>query len=109
VSVRCADAEAVLAEAGEGSFDVVYLDPMFPAAGRAQVKKEMQACRMLAGPPGSTQTLLHRARRAARDRVVVKRHPHEAPLAGAPSFTVAGERVRFDVYLTAAAPDTSAP
>jgi 16S rRNA (guanine1516-N2)-methyltransferase len=30
---------------------VVYLDPMFPTAGRAQVKKEMQACRALAGPP----------------------------------------------------------
>ncbi len=97
--VHCIDASAELERRGAAAVDVVYLDPMFPDHGRAQVKKEMQVCRMLAGMPESATLLMHRAKIAARDRVVVKRHPQELPLAGAPSFTVAGERVRFDIYL----------
>lgn len=108
VTVHCADAATVLATLGPRAIDVVYLDPMYPEHGRAQVKKEMQACRRLAGAPESPAVLLHRAFAAARERVVCKRHPHDAPLAPAPSFTVDGERVRFDVYLTRAVP-TSAP
>ena len=38
--------------------EVVYLDPMFADPGKAQVKKEMQACRALAGPPTDTSELL---------------------------------------------------
>jgi len=79
--------------------EVVYLDPMFSEAGKAQVKKEMQACRALAGTPHDAQELLAAARAAARDRVVVKRHPHHQPLADDVSFEVGGDRVRFDVYL----------
>ena len=79
--------------------DVVYLDPMFSEAGKAQVKKEMQACRVLAGAPHDAAELLAAARAAARDRVVVKRHPHHKPLADDVSFEVGGDRVRFDVYL----------
>ena len=45
--------------------------------------------------------LLRIARTVATERVVVKRHPHHAPLADAPSHTVPSGRVRFDVYLTA--------
>ncbi|MFK7742466.1 MAG: class I SAM-dependent methyltransferase [Planctomycetota bacterium] len=82
--------------------DVVYLDPMFAEAGRAQVKKEMQACRELAGAPVDASDLLVTAREVARDRVVVKRHPHHEPLAADVSHTVGSERVRFDVYLTKA-------
>lgn len=81
--------------------DVVYLDPMFSDPGKAQVKKEMQACRALAGQPEELSGLLAAARLAARDRVVVKRHPHHAPIAAGVSFEVPGDRVRFDVYLTA--------
>ncbi len=99
LDVRHADAMDVLTAIGPSSVDVVLLDPMFPTQGRAQVKKEMQVCRLLAGPPGSQEVLVHLAFAAARDRVVVKRHPHEQPLAGPPSLTIAGERVRFDVYL----------
>ena len=80
--------------------EVVYLDPMFADPGKAKVKKEMQACRALAGPPTDTSELLAVARRAARDRVVVKRHPQHPPLADDVSFEVRGDRVRFDVYLT---------
>lgn len=86
--------------------EVVYLDPMFGEQGRAQVKKEAQVCRALAGPPTGLSELLAAARRVARDRVVVKRHPHHAPLAAGASFTVRSERVRFDVYL---APPTTTP
>ena len=93
------DAERALDALGVDAFDVVLLDPMFPTQGRAQVKKEMQVCRLLAGMPGSLDVLVHRAFAAARERVVVKRHPHEQPLRQNPSFSIDGERVRFDVYL----------
>lgn len=96
-----ADAAAWLREHArdEEPPDAVYLDPMFAEAGKAQVKKEMQACRALAGPPTDTLELLRVAREAARDRVVVKRHPHHAPLTDDVSFEVKSGRVRFDVYL----------
>lgn len=89
--------------------DVVYLDPMFDATGSAQVKKDMQACRALAGPADDAAALLRAARLVARQRVVVKRHPHLPPLADDVSFRVEGTRVRFDVYLTetSAAPSRS--
>ena len=80
--------------------DVVYLDPMFAAPGRAQVKKEMQVCRLLVGDhDADEQALFAAARRAARERVVVKRHAAAAPIEPRVSFAVDGERVRFDVYL----------
>ncbi|MBL8749878.1 MAG: class I SAM-dependent methyltransferase [Planctomycetes bacterium] len=79
--------------------DVVYLDPMFADEGRAQVKKDMQACRALAGPAADVEELFAAAREVAHERVVVKRHPDSAPLATSPSFVVEGERIRFDVYL----------
>jgi 16S rRNA (guanine1516-N2)-methyltransferase len=98
--VICGDAAAALAGLpAERRPAVVYLDPMFASAGRSQVKKEMQVCRLLAGDDGDPSPLLHRAFAAATDRVVVKRHPHLPPLRPSPSFTVDGERVRFDVYL----------
>ena len=97
--ITAASGEEALRALEQSDVDVVLLDPMFPTQGRAQVKKEMQVCRLLAGQPGSQDVLVHRAFVAARERVVVKRHPHEQPLAGAPSFSIDGERVRFDVYL----------
>lgn len=79
--------------------DVVYLDPMFEEQGSAQVKKDMQICRLLAGPADAPEPLLAAARSAARERVVVKRHHGAKELAPGVSFTVPGERIRFDVYL----------
>lgn len=99
IEIVHADACAELDRRGRDSFDVVLLDPMFPSQGSAQVKKEMQLCRRLAGAPDSTELLAMRALAAARDRLVVKRHPHEEPLCGTPSYTSFGERVRFDVHL----------
>jgi len=85
--------------------DVIYLDPMFAEPGKSQVKKEMQACRILTGEAPEDQKsleadLLRVARATARDRVVVKRHPHSSPIADDISHSVGEGRVRFDVYLT---------
>ncbi len=66
----------------------------------AQVKKESQALRALAGPPTDTTALFAAAQAAALERVVCKRHPDAPPIGGKPSFAIEGERVRFDVYLT---------
>ncbi|MEO6596202.1 MAG: class I SAM-dependent methyltransferase [Planctomycetota bacterium] len=85
---------------GAAAPEVVYLDPMFATAGRAQVKKEMQVCRALAGAAEDTAALFAAARAVARERVVVKRHHDLPPLADGVAFSVAGERVRFDVYLS---------
>lgn len=101
--VQLGDAIAVLAALPPASQpEVVCLDPMFDEPGPAQVKKDMQICRLLAGPPDHHGALFAAAMAAARDRVVVKRDVKAPPLVASPSFTVAGERVRFDVYLVKA-------
>jgi 16S rRNA (guanine1516-N2)-methyltransferase len=101
LAVISAAAEAWLQTEGEKLRpDVIYLDPMFATAGSAQVKKDMQVCRLLAGPPDDPLPLLALARRLAGDRVVVKRHHGAPPLQAGVSLAVSGERVRFDVYLT---------
>lgn len=98
LQVVCADAQAWLA-APPRRPTVVYLDPMFEEQGKAQVKKEMQACRALAGGGDDPAALLAAARAVAAERVVVKRHPQLPPLADGVAHSVHGERVRFDVYL----------
>jgi 16S rRNA (guanine1516-N2)-methyltransferase len=84
--------------------DVVYLDPMFEEHGKAQVKKEMQVLRALCGGGDDeirdARALLETALRTATRRVVVKRHHKAPPLVADPTFTIPGERVRFDVYAT---------
>jgi 16S rRNA (guanine1516-N2)-methyltransferase len=100
VAVRSASAEQWLQTLpAESRPEVIYLDPMFGPAGKAQVKKEMQVCRALAGPPDDPLPLFALARQIASERVVVKRHHGAEPLADGISFVVEGERVRFDVYL----------
>ncbi|MFY9342258.1 MAG: class I SAM-dependent methyltransferase [Planctomycetota bacterium] len=104
--VRCGDAAEYLSTLAEAERpDVVCLDPMFEDHGKAQVKKDMQVCRALAGPPEDVAALFAAAQAMARERVVVKRSPGSAPLVDGVSFAVPGERVRFDVYLTNPARD----
>jgi 16S rRNA (guanine1516-N2)-methyltransferase len=98
LDVRVGESAAYLQGLGERP-DVVCLDPMFAEAGNAQVKKDTQVLRLLSGPPDDIPALFQAAMAAARERVVVKRHPDHAPIGGTPSFTVAAARVRFDVYL----------
>ncbi|HEB54124.1 MAG TPA: rRNA methyltransferase [bacterium] len=101
IEVVCADAEVWLAALPRKHRPrAVYLDPMFAEQGKAQVKKDMQACRELAGPPADTAPLLAAARAVATERVVVKRHPSHPPLAAGVAHAVEAARVRFDVYLT---------
>lgn len=79
---------------------VVYLDPMFPDRQKsAKVKREMQLFHQLLGPDTDAAELLEMARAAATDRVVVKRPVWAKPLAKAPSYTVEGSKIRWDVYL----------
>jgi len=82
--------------------EVVYLDPMFPESGKAALaKKEMQLFQKLLGSERDSADLLAAARAAATVRVVVKRPRRAEPLARDPSYSVAGTKVRWDVYLTA--------
>jgi 16S rRNA (guanine1516-N2)-methyltransferase len=81
------------------SFDVVYLDPMYPGHNKAALaKKELQLLRELTGGDADADALLAGAN--ARRRIVVKR-PLSAPaLAGrAPSLALGGTQARFDIYL----------
>ena len=92
-----------MARCGE-QVDAVYLDPMFPHRRKAAlVKKELQMLQLLAPveQDGASEELLQAALAAAGNRVVVKR-PVKAPFLTdlAPSHSLAGKTVRFDVYLT---------
>lgn len=85
--------------------DVVYLDPMFEfARGSAASKKEMTFLKLLHAGDSSDNdaALLNTALRVAVKRVVVKRIPSAAWLAGEkPSYVLEGKTVRFDVYVLA--------
>ena len=81
---------------------VVYLDPMFPAKEKsAQVKKAMQVFHSLIGKDGDSGELLSLALAVAAQKVVVKRPRHAAPLNDQqPSYSLEGQRNRYDIYLT---------
>ena len=84
----------------EQCFDVVYLDPMFPARQKsAAVKKEMAMFHHLVGEDHNDASLLQLALEHARFRVVVKR-PKGAPFFAeqAPSLSQEGKSGRFDIY-----------
>jgi len=85
----------------ENSFDVVYLDPMFPHSGKkAQVKKSMQYFRDMVGKDEDANELLIPALKLATYRVVVKR-PRKSPYLNqqTPSFSQEGKANRFDIYV----------
>jgi len=94
-----ADAREHLATAAA---DVVFLDPMYPEAaggGRARKAEGLHLLRLLAGDDDDQDALLDLARRAARQRVVVKRPRHAPPLAGRPpNGALVGRTVRYDLY-----------
>lgn len=84
----------------DASYDVVYLDPMFPDRSKsALVKKEMRVFKQLIGGDEDADALFVPAYRLAKHRVVVKR-PKAAPfLAGkAPTLQLKGKSGRFDIY-----------
>ncbi|GHD55276.1 class I SAM-dependent methyltransferase [Jeongeupia chitinilytica] len=96
-----ADSLQWLLDADAKSFDVVFIDPMFPEPDkRAKSKKEMAMFQALIGGDPDADALLTPARRVARQRVVVKR-PRLAPWLAQlkPNFDYPGESTRFDAYL----------
>lgn len=106
LELRCADSVSALADLARVSRpEVVYLDPMFPRRPGVAVRKELALLRAIVGEAQDVSALLDAARRAALDRVVVKRHPTALPIA--PGYT--GQRrlkmVRFDLYASLARED----
>ncbi|RUO64018.1 16S rRNA (guanine1516-N2)-methyltransferase [Pseudidiomarina planktonica] len=104
----------VLQTTPAASFDVVYLDPMYPKGQhkrdrKSAVKKDMQMFHALVGNDEDADALLAPALQAARKRVVVKRPQHADFLAGSkPNQQVISNKQRFDIYLIdAAAPSVN--
>jgi 16S rRNA (guanine1516-N2)-methyltransferase len=97
-----ADALDVLRDPEEQTlWDVVAIDPMFPAGRKTTERKAMRVLRRLTDPPdvGEEARLLEAARRAAARRVIVKR-PRLGPTLTeeSPSQRVPGKAIRFDIY-----------
>lgn len=91
-----------ISEMGDNMADVVYLDPMYPKAGKrkAQVKKDMQMFQQLVGSDADADDLLSPALRVARYRVVVKRPTSAAFLNDVePNQQLMSKKHRFDIYL----------
>lgn len=101
VEFHCGDGRRALATAER--FDLVYLDPMFPAHGKTALPgKRMQVTRALPGAETdmSEEELLcwiEAGRAAARRRVVLKRRLKD-PVVGSPHWQIKGRSVRYDVY-----------
>lgn len=95
------DSRQILANLNEPARpDVVYLDPMYPAKKKTALpKKELRICRKLVGDDPDAGELFDIARRTAKRRVVVKRHPLAPPLGPDPDLRFRGKLVRYDVYL----------
>lgn len=110
--VGVADVTATLADsaqllAGGELFDVIYLDPMFPARRKKALPgKRMQYLgALLADSDGEAEpaaepfdlSLVRLARKHARSRVVLKRRLKD-PVALAPDWSLKGRSVRYDVF-----------
>ena len=97
--LQAADAHSVLRD--DLTWDVVYLDPMYPGRDKTALPgKEMQFFRELTEGDADAGSLLALARARARWRVVVKRPLSAPPLADqAPDQSLRGTQARFDLYL----------
>lgn len=86
----------------EKKYDVVYLDPMFPASSKsAKVKKELQFLQLLNINDNNIENLLPASLKVAGKRVVVKRPKHADFMnALTPSYNLSGRTTRFDVYIS---------
>ncbi len=102
MELRVGDAAKVLEtlRALDRQIDCIYLDPMFPPKRKssALAKLPLQILQELVGPDTDSEALFAAARGVARDRVVVKRPDHAAPLHPNPTVSYAGKLTRYDVY-----------
>lgn len=91
-----------IVELAPQSFDVVYLDPMFPERDKsAKVKKEMQILHQLLAEDGQNdEALFDSCWFAANARLVIKR-PIKASFFAErnPHHQILGKSVRYDVYV----------
>ena len=97
IAIECGDGTSCFVD---GVFDVIYLDPMFPARSKSALPgKRLQYLHELVGDEvhDVEATLLERARRAAKERVVLKRRRTD-PTIGTPDWRIVTRTVRFDVY-----------
>lgn len=81
--------------------DTVYLDPMYPHAGKSALpQKDMQLLRAISGGDSDADTLLSAALASPARRIAVKRAAAAPPLAGRrPDAQLRGSQARFDIYL----------
>ena len=94
------DALTVMANWSPGRFDAVYLDPMFDARRKpALPSRSMQFLRNLERTTVSVEALLASARALDPERIVLKRRLKD-PVLERPSVQIAGQKVRFDVYVS---------
>ena len=104
LQLRFADAiEAMTGVAAADRPEVVYLDPMYPAANNsALAKKEMRTLQQLLDGDQDSPRLLRAALETATRRVVVKRPKWAGWLADVePSTRILSPNTRYDVYLIA--------
>lgn len=94
--------DSIESQANADSFDVIYLDPMFPERKKsALVKKEMRLFKLLAGDDLDADNLFLNSIGSGVKRVVVKR-PKGAPILAnkKPSHEIVAKKFRYDVYLS---------
>ncbi len=97
VSASLDDSARLLAEGAD--YDVVYLDPMFPARRKKALpgKKMQYLSALLADAEPFEPGLIALAQQSARSRVVLKRRLKD-PIALQPDWSLKGTTVRYDVY-----------
>lgn len=81
--------------------DVILLDPMFPERTKsALVKKKLQVIQGLEQPCEDEALFLKTAMEAGSQKLIVKRPPKGAPLAGVkPDYSLKGKAVRYDCFV----------
>mgnify|MGYP003330080551 CR=1 FL=1 len=86
-------------EAQNKTFDIIYLDPMFPERQKsASVKKKFQLIHELEAPCSNENDLLEAALSLNAGKIVIKR-PAKGPFLGGckPDYSVEGKAIRYDI------------
>ena len=98
VVVECVDVVEFL-RSSSNSFDVIYLDPIFPPhPTTALPARRMQVLESLATRDTDLGSLFELARDLARNRVVIKHRRKQSSMVRSPDWQVEGRTIRFDVF-----------